>query len=277
MQEDNRNYRLVALLLTLLITGGALWLLMSCRLHYHGLSEQNLLTQLKQDSIIFGGEYVMLGDTPDPAESQDVEESTPDDIVEEVKPDVTPDVEGDDLDDAGPVAPKPQPKVTQKEPSPMRVKEQPKEEKPVKTGARRDNAKPTETPKVSRTPGNATNDRAKNAFGQAKGTGTGKQGSTNGNSATGAVSGKPGISGLVGYTLEYWGRPHSKWTGKVRVQVHVNTRGKVTQARAVDGSGEAWAHPEVRRSCEQESLKSAFSVPKNTTTEGIGYITWRFV
>ena len=88
---------------------------------------------------------------------------------------------------------------------------------------------------------------------------------------------QPGISGLVGYTAEYWGRPHSKWTGKVNVQVRVNPRGKVIEAHAVSGSGEAWAHPEVRRSCEQAARESAFSVPKNRTSEGIGTITWRFI
>ena len=88
---------------------------------------------------------------------------------------------------------------------------------------------------------------------------------------------QPGISGLVGYTAEYWGRPHSKWTGKINVLVRVNPCGKVIEAHAVSGSGEAWSHPEVRRSCEQAALKSAFSVPKNRTTEGIGTITWRFI
>ncbi len=88
---------------------------------------------------------------------------------------------------------------------------------------------------------------------------------------------QPGISGLVGYTAEYWGRPHSKWTGKVNVKVRVDPRGKVIEAHAVSGSGEAWAHPEVRRSCEQAARESAFSVPKNRTSEGIGTITWRFI
>ena len=89
--------------------------------------------------------------------------------------------------------------------------------------------------------------------------------------------GKPDIGGLVGYTLEHWGRPHSYWTGSVTVRVRVNARGKVIEAKVHSGKGEAWSHNEVRRSCEQESLKSAFSVPKNTTQEGVGYITWTFI
>ena len=122
-------------------------------------------------------------------------------------------------------------------------------------------------------------DRVKDAFGKSTGKGTGKQGDPKGNSDNGAVSGKPGIGGLVGYTLERWGRPHSKWTGSVTVKVRVDARGHVIQANAVSGRGEAWNHPEVRRYCEQESLwpKSAFSVPKNTTTEGVGTITWTFI
>lgn len=122
-----------------------------------------------------------------------------------------------------------------------------------------------------------TGNRTSNAFGKSSGSGSGKQGSPNGNSTQGALSGKPGIGGLVGYTLEYWGRPHSYWTGSVTVRVRVNARGKVIEAKVHSGKGEAWSHNEVRRACEQESLKSAFSVPKNTTQEGVGYITWTFI
>ena len=111
------------------------------------------------------------------------------------------------------------------------------------------------------------NDHVKDAFG--------KRDSRSANQ--GALNGKPGIGGLVGYTLEYWGRPHSRWTGSVTVRVRVNARGKVIEAHAVSGEGEAWSHPEVRRSCEQESLKSSFSLPKNTETEGVGNITWTFI
>jgi len=125
----------------------------------------------------------------------------------------------------------------------------------------------------------ATSNRVKNAFGNGTGTGAGKQGSPNGNTSQGVLAGKPSVGGLVGYTLDYWAKPNpnSKWSGKVSVRVNVNPRGQVTQAKVVSTTGEIASHPEMRRACEQAALKSSFSVPKNTTTEGIGTITyiWR--
>ena len=65
MEEDRRKYSLWALLLTLLITVGTLALLLQFSLRYE--QDPNLpdLTQLSQDSILFGGEFVMLGNTMD--------------------------------------------------------------------------------------------------------------------------------------------------------------------------------------------------------------------
>ncbi len=116
----------------------------------------------------------------------------------------------------------------------------------------------------------------KNAFGNAGGNGGGQQGSTGGNSNQGVLTGKPGITGLVGYTLDYWAKPvpNSKWSGRVNVKVTVNPRGQVVKATATGASGDLASHPEVRRACEQAALKSRFSVPKNTMTEAFGTITY---
>ena len=65
MEEDRRKNSLWALLLTLLITGGILALLLSFSLRYEQSPNDLELTQLAQDSILFGGEYVMLGNTMD--------------------------------------------------------------------------------------------------------------------------------------------------------------------------------------------------------------------
>jgi outer membrane biosynthesis protein TonB len=90
------------------------------------------------------------------------------------------------------------------------------------------------------------------------------------------LTGKPGITGLVGYTLDYWAKPvpNSKWSGRVNVKVTVNPRGQVVKATATGASGDLASHPEVRRACEQAALKSRFSVPKNTMTEAFGTITY---
>ena len=274
---EERKSKIVALLLTLLWLVGTVLLMVYTHLHYE-YPPKDMQAQLQQDSIMFGGEFVQLGNLPDLTESEEMTPETP--APSEEKAD-QPDVEGDDLDNAGEPQPKPTPKptVTAKDESPMKVKEKPKEEKPQKTGPAKSEKPDAKKDQVKRGQETTTTktDRVKDAFGKNSGSGSGKQGSPDGNADQGERRGQPGISGLLGYTAEYWGRPHSKWTGKVNVQVRVSPRGKVIEAHAVSGSGEAWAHPEVRRSCEQAARESAFSVPKNRTSEGIGTITWRFI
>ena len=81
-------------------------------------------------------------------------------------------------------------------------------------------------------------------------------------------------SGLVGYTVAHWGRPHSDYEGTVVVRVHVSARGQVTRAEIAGGTISDAA---ARQSCLSESYKCRFSVPLNRTTEGKGTIIWRFV
>lgn len=275
--NDNRKSKIAALLLTLLLLVGSVLVMMFTNLHYEFPPKDMTLAQLKQDTIMFGGEFVTLGNMPELNESNMMDMETPTTTEQQAE---QPDVEGDDLQDAGQPVPEPKPKpvVTAKDESPMKVKEKPKEEKPQKTGP---TSKKTDTKQDQVKRGQETtsqkNNRVADAFGKNTGQATGKQGTPDGNAQQGERRGQPGISGLVGYTAEYWGRPHSKWTGRIDVRVRINPRGKVIEAHAVSGSGEAWAHPEVRRSCEQAARESAFSVPKNRTSEGIGTITWRFI
>ncbi|MBO7609875.1 MAG: hypothetical protein J6S96_06710 [Muribaculaceae bacterium] len=271
MDNDKRN-RLLAAIITFLLMCITVGILVSCGLHYEWPPDEPVMVELKQDSIMFGGEYVMLGNTLDPTESDQMDNETPEN-AESVEPE--PNVEGDDLEDAGEPAKQAPPVVTAKAESPMKVKEKPKEEKPKKTGPVNEAPKTSENPKVKRgedaTP---RNDRVKDAFGKSSGTGTGKQGSTNGNSNQGALSGKPGIGGLDGYTLEKWATTTSRYYGSVTVKVTVNNRGKVIEARAIGGSGEAWRDMDLRRRCEDAAKKCQFSVPKRTTTEGHGTLTF---
>ena len=294
MEEDRRKNSLWALLLTLLITGGSLALLLSFTMRYEHMPNTQDLAQLAQDSILFGGEYVMLGNTMENLQSElmdleaNDESSTPEEGDE-------PEIEADDMEDAGEVNMKTPPLVTQKTESPHKVKEQPKEPEPKKPGPTKQNDKVVEKPKAKASnaeaqetkskktneeqknaTSNATNNRVKNAFGNKGGNGGGQQGSPNGNSSQGVLAGAPSISGLVGYTWEKWARPdpNSKWSGRVVVRVTVNPRGQITQARAVSATGDLASHPEMRRACEQAALRSSFSVPKNTMTEGIGTVTY---
>ena len=292
MEEDRRKNSLWALLLTLLITVGTMALLLQYSLRY--VQDPNLpdLTQLAQDSILFGGEFVMLGNTLDNVQNDlmDQEASQPSASPEAGD---DPDIDADDMEDAGEVNHKTPPLITQKAESPHKVKEQPKEAEPKKSGPTKENDKKVDKPKAKdnkaeaqqtkakntseqKPTSNATSNRVKNAFGNGNGNGGGQQGSAGGNSNQGVLTGKPGISGLVGYTLDYWAKPvpNSKWSGRVNVQVTVNPRGQVIKATATGASGDLASHPEVRRACEQAALKSRFSVPKNTRTEAFGTITY---
>ena len=291
MEEDRRKNSLWALLLTLLITVGTMALLLSFSLRYEQSYPPDF-THLTQDSILFGGDYVMLGNTIEDVQNDlmDQESSDPSASPEEGD---DPDIDADDLEDAGEVNQKTPPLVTQKTESPHKVKEQPKETQPKKSGPTKENDKQVEKPKAKDkqaeaqqtkskntneqkpSTSSATDNKVKNAFGKGNGKGGGQQGST-GNSSQGVLAGKPGISGLVGYTLDYWAKPNpnSKWSGRVVVRVTVNPRGQVTKATAVSATGDLASHPEVRRACEQAALQSRFSVPKNTMTEGIGTVTY---
>lgn len=276
---EERKSKIAALLLTLLWIVGAVLLMVYTNLHYEFPPKDMEPAQLQQDTIMFGGEFVQLGNMPDLTQSDEMTPETP--APSEQQAD-QPDVDGDDLEDAGEPQPKPTPKptVTAKEPSPMKVKEKPKDEQPQKTGPAKSDKPDAKKDQVKRGQETTTTktDRVKDAFGKNSGTGSGKQGSPDGNADKGVQAGKPGISGLVGYSLENWKPyPHSRWAGTVTVKVRVNTRGKVIQANATGATGELASHPEVRRDCEQKAMNCQFSVPKNTTTEGIGYITYRFI
>jgi len=291
MEDNRRKNSLWALLLTLLITVGSLALLMRYTLRYEQVPNNPDLTQLAQDSILFGGEYVMLGNTMDMVQNDLMDQNAADQSASPEQGD-DPDIEADDMEDAGEVNHKTPPLVTQKTESPHKVKE-PKEAEPKKSGPTKNNDKVVDKPKAQnknsetqetkskntnqeKSTSNATNNRVKNAFGSNNGRGGGHQGSASGNSSEGVLAGKPGIGGLIGYTLDYWARPvpNSKWSGRVVVRVTVSPRGQVTKASAVSATGDLASHPEVRRACEQAALKSRFSVPKNTMTEGIGTVTY---
>ena len=292
MEDNRRKDSLWALLLTLLITVGTLALLLRYTLRYEQVPNPPDMTQLAQDSILFGGEFVMLGNTLDNVQNELMDLDAADASASPEQGE-DPDIEADDMEDAGEATHKTPPLVTQQTESPHKVKEKPKEPEPKKSGPTRENDKQVEKPKAQNknaeaqetkskntkeqtTASNATNNRVKNAFGNSGGNGGGKQGSEGGNSNQGVLAGKPGISGLVGYTLDYWAKPvpNSKWSGRVTVRVTVDPRGKVTSAKATSATGDLASHPEVRRACEQAALKSSFSVPKNTMTEGIGTVTY---
>ena len=170
--KDRNEFRIVALLLTLIISAGGVLILVNSFLHYqYPPEDMKDLAALEQDSIMFGGEYVMLGTSPE-AVGEEIDTEEPEQ-PQEVQP--KPDVAGDDLADAGEPAKQPKPVVTAKQESPMKVKEKPKEkEKPKKTGPATDEKPAEKQEQVKRGVDAATESKVKNAFGKSSGAGSGK-------------------------------------------------------------------------------------------------------
>lgn len=274
MDNERRN-QIIAAVITLLILLLTLGIMVSCGMRYQWPPDEPEQVELKQDSILFGGEYVMLGDTPEPTESEQVDNAEPE-TAENIEPE--PNVEGDDLEDAGEPAKQTPPPVAAKEPSPMKVKEKPKEEKPKKTGPAVETPKTAEKqqPKVKRAEeAKPKPDRVKDAFGKSTGNGKAKQGNPNGNANQGTVSGKPGpFKGTQGYTLAHWETTHSQHYGTVNVKVRIASDGRVVSAQAISGTGAAWGDIDLRRRCEKAARGCRFSVAKGSSSEGIGTITY---
>ena len=159
--KDRNEFRIVALLLTLIISAGGVLILVNSFLHYqYPPEDMKDLAALEQDSIMFGGEYVMLGTSPE-AVGEEIDTEEPEQ-PQEVQP--KPDVAGDDLADAGEPAKQPKPVVTAKQESPMKVKEKPKEkEKPKKTGPATDEKPAEKQEQVKRGVDAATESKVKNA------------------------------------------------------------------------------------------------------------------
>ena len=152
MEDDRRKNSLWALLLTLLITVGTLALLLKFTLRYEHVPNTPDLTQLAQDSILFGGEYVMLGNTMHNVDNDLMDQQSADQSASPEQGD-NPDIDAEDLEDAGEANQKTPPLITQKTESPHKVKEQPKEVEPQKSGPTKQNDKVVDKPRPrTRTP-----------------------------------------------------------------------------------------------------------------------------
>lgn len=257
--SDSDKDRLLGIIATVILHALFVVTLVTAKLCYDSSQNQE---DVKQEEILFGGDYVVLGDFDTPVNDAPGMEQV-EQAVEQ------PAVSGEDIADAGPVGETPAPAVTSDAESPMKVQEE-KNPGPSaeEIAAEQERVRKQEEAKKK------INKRV--SFGKTDGTGQGTSGSPDGAVNARLASGAPGVSGLDGYTLSSWGKPSSSVNGVVRIRVRVNSRGKVIEAKYESGSGSAASNVTVRRSCEQAALKSQFSVPKNTTTEGVGVITWRF-
>lgn len=283
--NDNRN-RFLSALITLLLGAGILALLFFTSLHYEYPPKDAKLQDLLQDTIIFGGELVELGDLPELDNSQNLA-ANGEEMSQTNEADVeqTQDAGQDDLQDQGIINEPPKPQVaTSQQESPMKVKEQPPKkpqaekktvEQPLqpvkpqkKAAAQPQPAKKAEDPKPATN--TAANNRVKNAFGKNNGTATGKAG-VPGGADTGGTAGAPGVGGLDGYTLEYFPRAKCPSAGTVRIRVTVSPTGNVKSASIVGGTV---TDSRTRDICLGLARQSRFRVPKGQSIERTGTLTY---
>lgn len=222
---------------------------------------------VKDEELLYGGEYVMVGEPiasakPDavnaPDASAEMSEST------EEQP------EGTDTQDSGEPVAQTAPVVTQDKPSPVKEKKEP-ESKPA--GPTQAEIEEQERIKRQEETSRRINDRV--AFGSGSGNPSAAGGSPDGNAAKGAMNGAPGTD-LAGRTLASWSKPKGDATGTITVAVSVDRKGKVISARYASGTGAVAGSSAARRSCEQAAMKSSFSVSDNAPATQKGTITYRF-
>lgn len=265
MTFDRRN-NLIALVCTVTFHAVLVVLLLSLYLRYSG-AEDSERTWPPVDSaeVLFGGEYVMIGDNPELASTHSEPAPAEADAPEAPSP------QAEALENAGEPA-KPAPVVTSERPSPAKVKKEPVPEKTGPTKAEREAAE-----KAKREQETRQAIASKVRFGKTGtgGSGKGNAGSPDGNSTVGAVSGSPGFN-LKGRSLASWHTPASAPLGTVTIRVSVNRQGKVTSASYISGTGAAAASSTVRKDCESAAMRSQFSVDNDAPASQTGTITYRF-
>ena len=225
----------------------------------------DLIEAQELEPLYDAGEYVRTGDnlampTPDDTEAPSNE------TVDE------PNQPGPDLADAGKAA-KPNPVVSSKNPSPMKVKEEKKgpTKEQIEAEKKRQEAKRQEAARKT------AEDATRRAFSRDKNArGTGKSGQSDGNSATGNYEGLVG-SNVEGRSLEHWTGVRSTRTGKSAVRVTVGSQGRVTSASysARGSSGDAAADTGMRRRCEEAARRCQFS-RKEGSKPASGTIIYNF-
>lgn len=247
-QSGNRN-RAIAAVATLLLHGVLAAVLLTLFLRYDGSAEASRVwPPVDSSEILFGGEYVMLGDAPDA-------DATPDSPAELP---ATPEPEAE--------TPVQEPLVTTAtSPAPEAIKTVTPPKTTEKPAPARPSAAETERKETS----TKINNRVK--FGNADAT----PGSPGGNSATGAVSGIA-ASGLGNRSAVDLPRPARSPMGKVVVTVKVNRDGRVTSASFLSGEGAAGADETTRRRCIKAARRARFSASAEAPVSQTGTLTYTF-
>lgn len=241
--------------------------IMFCVVIEHSPIKQPEWPPRDSSEILFGGEYVMLGDFNQPITSSNNESPAP-------STDATDALSAEDLDNSGLAGEPSQPETSLQE-SPMQIDKK----TTTQQGPTKEELEAKEKARLEQEQKQKIQDQIKATFaGKSNKDNTqsnSNAGQENGNNNVGAINGAPGVSS-GGLTLERWVGTSSTKSGTVVVAVTVNPDGKVISAKVKSGTGAAGADVNTRARCEQASLKCSFSVPKNETKVQRGTITWKF-
>ena len=188
------------MLLTVVFHAAVAVLLLTLYLRYTPADQQERTwPPVDSSEVLFGGEYVMIGDTPEQAESSDA--PAPSEVAEATPP--APLAEA--VENTGTPAPTPAPVISSERPSPAKVvKETPAEP----TGPTKAEIEAAERAKREEETRQKIASQMKFGSAGAGASGQGKAGSPDGNSTTGVLSGTPGFN-LKGRSLASWQTPPS--------------------------------------------------------------------
>lgn len=264
-----RRQHIIALGVTLLFHIGVVILLAVLYLRYSPSDQtERRWPPVDSSEVLFGGEFVMIGDQPELAESSDL--SAP----AEAQPEPAPQPQVESTVNTGKPAPTPAPMVTSERPSPAKTARQERPTEP--TGPTKAEIEAAERAKREEETRRAIAGRVN--FGKSStqnDKGSGRAGSPNGNSTVGAASGTPGHN-LKGRTIASWVSPEKAPLGTITVSVSVNRQGQVTSATYLRGTGAAATSQAARQSCIRAAMGSKFSVNNDAPASQKGTITYHF-
>lgn len=238
--ESNRRHRAIAAAATLLFHALLIAALVAGVLRYSSEHDQPEWPPADSSEILFGGEFVMVGDQG-AAEAEAAAETA----------DVS------DVSDVTDVTDVAAPSGDIKVPKALKVSKDPKAEK-----AEAEKAEKAEKAE-------AIKDRV--SFGKGKG----KAGQPDGNSADGAVSGIA-ASGLGNRKAVSLPSPAKGPMGKIVVKITVDRNGNVTSAAYLSGIAPANASASARRSCVEAARRSRFSADPDAPASQTGTITYTY-
>lgn len=213
----------------------------------------------QKTEITFGGEYVQLGDIPEPNLNDDAASNAADN-----------DAASDGADDVNEGNPaEGESVVASKHESPMVAEAKPRgpseaELREQERIRREEERRRQEQQRIS--------NRTSGAFNNA-GNAAGSSGSNNGNASTGALAGQPGHNLGANYHLTA-PQLKCKKSGTINISVVVRSDGSISSAKYIGGKGEAAGDASIQSYFVNETKKLKFKVSGNVPAEKRGTITW---